>query len=237
MKAAFDGIAFDLDGTLYPNYRLYVRLVPFLLTGAPLLMAMGKARDALRRRCAQGAGEGIPADRAPVLEEDFYDLQARLMAETLGADPAAVKERAERLIYRGWEPIFRKVAPFKWVRQTLEELRAGGYKLGLLSDFPPENKLAAMGLDDFWDARICSEAVGRLKPDPAPFLALARELSVSPARLLYVGNSVAYDIVGAKNAGMAAALIVSPFNKRRCPRGAADFVFSDYRQLSAYVLN
>jgi putative hydrolase of the HAD superfamily len=237
MKTAFDGIAFDLDGTLYPNYRLYVRLIPFLCSAAPLLIAMGKARDTLRRRYAQMEQAGIPADGAPLSGEDFYDLQARLMAEILGDDPGAVKERTERLIYRGWEPLFRKVAPFKWVRQTLEELRARGYKLGLLSDFPPENKLAAMGLDGFWNAQICSEAVGCLKPAPAPFLALARGMSVSPERLLYVGNSVAYDVVGAKNAGMAAALIVSPFKKRRPSNGGADFVFSDYRQLSAYVLN
>ncbi|MDR2402543.1 MAG: HAD family hydrolase [Spirochaetaceae bacterium] len=237
MKTAFDGIAFDLDGTLYPNYRLYIRLVPFLFTGAPLLVAMGKARDALRRQYAQREKAGIPADSALIPGEDFYDLQARLMAEILGDDPAAVKERAERLIYRGWEPLFQKVAPFKWVRQTLEELRAGGLKMGLLSDFPPENKLAAMGLDGFWDARICSESVGCLKPAPAPFLALAREMSVAPERLLYVGNSVTYDIIGAKNAGMAAALIISPFKKGRRPDGGADFVFSDYRQLSAYVLN
>jgi putative hydrolase of the HAD superfamily len=237
MKSAFDGIAFDLDGTLYPNYRLYLRLIPFLLTGAPLLMAMGKARDALRRRYAQGEGAGIPAENAPAPGEDFYDLQARLMAEILGDDPGAVKERTERLIYRGWEPLFWKVAPFKWVRRTLEELRAGGYKLGLLSDFPPENKLIAMGLEGFWDARVCSETVGRLKPDPAPFLALAREMSLAPERLLYVGNSLAYDIIGAKNAGMAAALIVPPLKKRRPSNSAADFVFSDYRQLSAYVLN
>jgi putative hydrolase of the HAD superfamily len=226
MKAAFDGIAFDLDGTLYPNYRLYIRLIPFLFTGARLLRAMGRARDALRRQDAR-------TDHT----EDFYGVQARLMAEILGDEPGAVRERTEKLIYRGWEPLFRGISPFRRVRQTLENLRAGGYKLGLLSDFPPENKIAAMGLNDLWDVQICSEAVGRLKPDRAPFFALADGMSLPPERLLYVGNSVAYDIIGAKKAGMKAALITSPLKKGRCPDGGADFVFSDYRQLSAYVLD
>jgi putative hydrolase of the HAD superfamily len=235
MKAAIEGIAFDLDGTLYPNYRLYIRLFPFLFTGGTrLLWAMGKARNILRGQDVRSAKPPLPGD--PV-GEGFYDLQARLMAEILGEDPAVVRDRTERLIYRGWEPLFRRIAPFKWVRQTLEELKAAGYKLGLLSDFPPETKLAALGLDGFWDALICSESVGRLKPDPAPFLALAKAMALPPERLLYVGNSLPYDIIGAKNAGMQAALITSPLKKRRGRTGNADFVFSGYRQLAAYVLN
>jgi FMN phosphatase YigB (HAD superfamily) len=52
-----------------------------------------------------------------------------------------------------------------------------------------------------------------------------------------VGNSVRYDIVGAKAAGMAAALVTSSIIKKLRRPGNADFVFSDYRQLSKYVLS
>jgi putative hydrolase of the HAD superfamily len=217
VRKDLDAVAFDLDGTLYPNYRFYLRLVPFIFKEHRLLMAMGKARDALRKAAHEGR---------------FYDLQARIMAEILRDDPERVKAKTERLIYRGWEPFFRDVKLFEGVRETLEDFRSAGLKLGLLSDFPPEKKLEYLDIDKLWDVMLCSELTGRLKPDPAPFLELSRELGVPCDRILYVGNSVAYDVVGARGVGMKTALIAPRFRKN----APADFVFSDYRQLRRYVL-
>jgi len=213
-----DAVAFDLDGTLYPNYRLYVRLVPFILREHKLLRAMGKARDTLRSAAHEGR---------------FYDLQARFMAEILNDDPESVKDRTERLIYRGWEEFFKQIKLFPHVEETLEAFRSAGLKTALLSDFPPEIKLSHLGLADGWDAVLCSERAGRLKPAPESFRVLSQTLGVPPARILYVGNSVKYDVVGATGAGMKAALI-----SRRVRKAAgADFVFSDYRQLRRFVLS
>jgi putative hydrolase of the HAD superfamily len=226
MKNDIDGIAFDLDGTLYPNYRFYIRLIPFILKELPLLWAFGKARDVLRGK--------VKGKAAPVEGDGFYDAQARHMGAFLKKDMAFIKEQTERLIYRGWEPLFKKIKPFSHVRETLAAIRRGGLKMGLMSDFPPERKLEYMGLGGIWDAICCSEQVGRLKPAPEPFEELARVMGLKPERVLYVGNSLSYDVIGAKKAGMKAALICSPL--RRKGRAQADFVFHDYRQLDEYVL-
>jgi putative hydrolase of the HAD superfamily len=222
MRNDIDGVAFDLDGTLYPNYRFYIRLLPFIFKEQKLLRAMGKARNLLRKLFSH---------------DGFYERQARIMADILKSDPKSVHERIERLVYRGWEPIFRNVKLYPHVKETLLALREGGLKLGLLSDFPPELKLKNLGLGDFWDTVLCSENIGRLKPDPAPFLALAESMEIKPERILYVGNSVTYDIIGAKQVGMKAALVSSFFRKNRRRHGDADIVFSDYRQLRDYVLS
>jgi putative hydrolase of the HAD superfamily len=228
MREQLDGVAFDLDGTLYPGYRLYIRLIPFLLKESKLLWAMGKARDILRKEEA-GEAAGSP--------ETFYELQARLMAEILREEPPTVRERTERLIYRGWEPLFKEIRVYAHVRETLDAFRKEGLKLGLLSDFPPERKLEYLGLTGLWDTVLCSETSGRLKPDPRSFGELARGMGLSPERILYVGNSLSYDIAGARKAGMRTALILSKLKKkRRSPPENADFVFSDYRQLWSYVL-
>jgi putative hydrolase of the HAD superfamily len=226
MEKEINGVAFDLDGTLYPNYRFYIRLIPFILKEHRLLRAMGKARDLLRAAVAEGH-----------FYDRFYDLQARYMAEILKDDEDAVKKRTEKLIYRGWEPLFSKIKPFPHVRESLGLLRERGFKLGLLSDFPPELKLENLNLAGFWDAVLCSESTGRLKPDPLPFLELAKRMALPPERILYVGNSVSYDIIGAKGVGMKAALVSSSFRKKRRYKGGADFIFYDYRQLSNYVLS
>jgi putative hydrolase of the HAD superfamily len=231
-------VAFDLDGTLYPNYRLNLRLIPFILREFPLLMAFGSARDRLR---------GKKGPREAVLPgEDFYAAQARLMVGYLKIPSVpplstsaasrlnsslALQDKVEQLIYRGWEAHFAKIKLYPHVRETLDDLRRGGLKLALLSDFPPEQKIKHLGLDGgLWDLVLCSEVLGALKPDAVPFQELIRRLDMEPSRILYVGNSVSYDIKGAKAAGCRAALI-SP---RHCP--AADFTFFDYRKLGQYVL-
>ncbi|MDR1240119.1 MAG: HAD family hydrolase [Treponema sp.] len=239
MRDDIGGIAYDLDGTFYPNYRLNRALIPFFLKEWPFLLAFGRARSIIRAAQERGVpGPELPPlpDAAPNSGPDFYDVQARLAARILRADPAAVKKKAAILIYRGWEPHFRKITLFPGVAETLAAIRAAGCRQGLLSDFPPERKLEYLGLRDCWDAILCSERTGRLKPDPLPFQKMAEALGLPPERILYVGNSRRYDMAGAKRAGMKTALIsFFPFFQGRS-RGSADFIFHDYRQLLKYVV-
>jgi putative hydrolase of the HAD superfamily len=230
MRTSVAAVAFDLDGTLYPNYRLYVRLVPFILRELGLLRAFGEARNIIRRRQERG----LPPECA-----DFYEYQARLTAGILGTPPETVRANIERLIYRGWEPHFARIKLFAHAAETLEALRNRGFKLGLLSDFPPETKLAHLGIGGCWDAVLCSEQIGALKPDPRPFQELAAALNLAPGQILYVGNSRRYDVAGAKGAGMRTALITGPFSDSIGGGGAGspDFVFHDYRQLHDYMLH
>ncbi|MDR0388686.1 MAG: HAD family hydrolase [Spirochaetaceae bacterium] len=225
MRESLGAVAFDLDGTLYPNYRFYRRLVSFAFKETRLLLAFSKARAKLHAAAdtCQNAG-------------DFYELQAEIMAKFLKEEPARVREKTEERIYRGWEPLFRTIKLFARVKECLTALRDAGLKLGLLSDFPPKRKLNYLGLDGFFDAVLCSEDSGMLKPAPAPFLELAKALDQAPSRILYVGNSVSYDILGARGAGMKTALIRAPWQSRRGKAGA-DLVFSDYRTLRNFVLS
>ncbi|MCL2374112.1 MAG: HAD family hydrolase [Treponema sp.] len=218
----FSAVAFDLDGTLYPDFRLFCRLIPFSLRNHRLLGAMGKVRAYLRK---SGAYEG-----------DFYDLQARLMGEILNEAPDKIREKTDRLVYRGWEPLFRNIRLFPHARETLDAFRSAGIPMGLLSDFPPAKKLEYMNLAEYWDVALCSEAAGRLKPDPASFLDLAEKMGKNPQDMLYVGNKLGYDVKGAHAAGMKAALIL-PAWKKRPASPTPFFVFSDYRQLRDYVLH
>ena len=226
----FLAVAFDLDGTLYPNLGFYKWLVPFLLKESKFLRAFGKARDRLRRESLN------PGNQDAI---SFYKMQAQYMAEILGEDPDFLAEKTETLIYRGWEPLFKKIRLFSHVRETLFSLREKGVKLGLLSDFPPAVKLENLGISGIWDTVLCSEETGKLKPDPLPFHELAKSMALPPDEILYVGNSFEYDVLGAKKAGMRAAWIrpkgmylFPDYKKER----KADFVFFDYRQLRNFVL-
>jgi putative hydrolase of the HAD superfamily len=211
-------VAFDLDGTLYPNYRFYGRIVPLVLRDWPLMIAFARAREQLHAETHEAWA-------------NFYEVQATLMAKMLRQDVPTVQAKTERLIYRSWEPLFKRIALHNHVRETLAAFRDAGLKLGLLSDFPPERKLEYLGLSGMWDAVLCSEATGHLKPDSVPFRELERQLNVPAPRILYVGNSVRYDVNGAHKAGMKTALITAR------KTDVADFTFTDYRDLRRYVLD
>ena len=224
MLQGISAVAFDLDGTLYPTYRLNIRLLPFLCRHGRLLSALGKARTIIRRE----------QEQSPVsVRPNFYDYQAQVTAGLLGAPPEQIKEKIDKLIYRGWERYFSKIELFPHVRETLAELRAARLKLGLLSDFPPKIKLEKLGLADCWDTVLCSEDIGAIKPAIQPFVELSNALGCPPGQILYVGNSRRYDAGGGRRVGMKTALIT-----RRCAsKTKADFIFHDYRQLRDFVLH
>jgi putative hydrolase of the HAD superfamily len=221
------GVAFDLDGTLYPNYRVNIRLVPFILKEWCLISAFGRARKIIRKEQAVSAPP----------QAGFYDYQAAIAAKLLDVPTEVLKEKIDRLIYRGWEPMFKNIKLFKGVIETLTALKNAKYKLGLLSDFPPETKLEYLNLTGRWDAVLCSERCGALKPHPKPFIELAAAMALPPEKILYVGNNRSYDVAGSASAGMKTAWIKNPlFPGCGFKKPKPDFSFSNYRQLQDFML-
>jgi putative hydrolase of the HAD superfamily len=227
MRGDIEAAAFDLDGTLYPNYRLNLKLIPFVLKEWRLLSAFGKARSIIRKE--QESSPAYPVN-------DFYRHQAIITAGILKAGPDLIEDRINRLIYKDWEQLFKGVKPYAHAVNTLDALRKAGVKTGLLSDFPPEIKLEYLGLSGIWEAVLCTERFGVLKPHKRPFLELAAALSLPPEKILYVGNSHAFDAAGAYHAGMKTALIKNPLVPLRYKQPVPDFTFCDYRQLHEFML-
>jgi putative hydrolase of the HAD superfamily len=218
----FDAIAFDLDGTLYPDWRFYIKIIPYTVTNLPLLLSFGKARKILRKNEKFG---------------DFYKMQADLCAEYLGISESEAYNKLEKNIYNYWPHKFKNVKLYRHAPETLKLFKRCGLKLGLLSDFRLQYKVGHLNLRDIFDAEVSAEDVGALKPHKQPFLALAERLNTVPGRILYVGNHYRYDILGAKNAGFGAAALIcrNPFKNSKKLK-ACDFIFKDYRQLQRFVL-
>jgi putative hydrolase of the HAD superfamily len=221
----FDAIAFDLDGTLYPNRRLYARVLPLMLSRARKLEAFNAARWRMRAMSEDPARPASsPRDRLA-----FRALQAELVARRLGMDEARAADMIEREFYRDVEELFAGLRPYEGLDGALRSLQAAGLRLALLSDLPPTRKLELMGLAGRFEAALCSEDSGFLKPAAEPFAMLAGRLGLAPGRILYVGNSAALDVVGAKRAGMAAAIV----SRRRIE--GADLSFFEWEKLVEFV--
>jgi HAD superfamily hydrolase (TIGR01549 family) len=89
------------------------------------------------------------------------------------------------------------------VLQTL----AARYRLGLISNFdhgPTARRvLAEHGIERFFEVVVISDGFGRRKPHPAIFQAALRDLGVPADHAVFVGDSVADDVIGAANAQLA----------------------------------
>lgn len=210
-------VAFDIDGTLYPNWQMVLASIPSLLLAPRAIVAFGKVRREIRK---------LTYDR------DFYSYQAQLLARRLHCTEERARLTLERRFYGVWKWSYGIIHPFPRVRETMVALRGAGLALGVLSDFPPERKLEYLGLADLPDTVLSAEETGYLKPHPVPFLNTARALGCNPEEILYVGNNYEYDIKGAREVGMKTAYLGRCSDSRR----SADICFTSFTQLRREAL-
>ena len=215
-------VAFDIDGTLYPNWRLYTRMVFYFLKNLRFFLRYNKVRKVLHRTAVLA---------------DFFEYQGRLLAEELSVSREEAKSLIDEKVYKGLEPFFVNLKPFPHVKETFQKFKDAGLKLGILSDFPPEQKKDIWGTAPLCDVIMGSEETGALKPSIYTFGSLISELDLPAENILYVGNSINSDIKGAKAAGMQTAYLAPRWKLlfKKLPK-EADFSFRNYRKLQAYVL-
>lgn len=222
MLEGIKAVAFDIDGTMYADWRLHIRMPFYFLRHIWLFFHFGRVRVILRRT-------------APVA--DFYEYQARLLAKRLRCSPEEAKEKLRRVCYDGLSRYFESIKPYPYLYETVAAFKSAGLKIGVLSDFPPGQKGPLWGVRDLCDVCIGSEESGALKPSVYPFGILARKLNLSPSEILYVGNSKRYDVGGANSAGMKSAYLQKGIRALfNIPLRQADISFKNYRQLKNIVL-
>lgn len=215
-------VAFDIDGTLYRPRDLHVRMMFHFFRFNQFFLQYGIVRSKIH-------------DMGVL--DDFYAAQAEMLAKRIGCSVDTAKERLERIVYKGLSLLFESIPLCAHVEETFQAFHAAGLKIALMSDFPPEQKGGLWGLKKYCDVLLGTETTGALKPSPHPFRVLAEKLGVAPEHILYVGNSVKYDVVGAKNAGMKTAHFGPRWRNllgMSCRK--ADISFCDYRQLRKIVL-
>lgn len=94
-------------------------------------------------------------------------------------------------------------------REALEQLRAHGYRLGVISnaDGRVAQLLERAGLLAFLEIVVDSGIEGVEKPDPRIFQVALERMGLEPADSLYAGDLYHVDVVGARSAGMRAVLV------------------------------
>jgi HAD superfamily hydrolase (TIGR01549 family) len=226
--AKLEAICLDLDGTLYFQRplqfamasRLLLRHVTRPLRGYEtfrILSAYRRAQEKLR-------------DAAP--DSGVADAQLRMAARLSGLPVGKVAECVATWFER--EPLAllsRFVRP--GLAAFLSNAKRRGVKLAVLSDYPADRKLAAIGVREYFDLVVCAQDAGvqRFKPDPAGLQMVLRHLGVDKSNAIYVGDRAEVDAETARRAGVR-GVIIGPERGRGTPA----IIVKDFRELESAFL-
>lgn len=150
---------------------------------------------------------------SPAWTEYLFAYSASLQVPTEVTDEAVEHLRNAYVTGWLWTHLIEGSA------EGLSDLAATGVELGVVSnaDGTIETRLAEMGLLQVGAGRgvevrcvVDSGAVGVEKPNPAIFEPALEVLGVDPADIWYVGDTPAFDIVGAERAGLT-PILMDPF--------------------------
>lgn len=123
------------------------------------------------------------------------------------------KEFFTRVTEKYFKALIKGTVLYPDTLSTLRYLKEKGYRLGLLTDTDHVKamkwrRIKLSGLEGWFEAIVVSGEEGiKAKPDPSPFLMLAKQLDLKPEDCALIGDKAYLDIKGAKAAGMTTILI------------------------------
>jgi 2-haloalkanoic acid dehalogenase type II len=208
-QAQTRAVLFDFGGTLY-DYACMLRgdseclmaLAGWAGITADEIEIRRAQRDAMRRAFRTY----LP--RRFYLHRDMFRDAAAGMLESFGVTADAT--HLERYRQMQWDLHQRDFTLRDGVVETLQALRARGVHIGMVSNIDNDqldHLIEVAGLRDYFDSLLSSEAAASCKPDPAIFDEALRRAGCAPSEALFVGDTLAQDIAGAKRAGMRSVLI------------------------------
>lgn len=213
------GVVFDLDDTLTDNVELELEVwadVVELVAG----QLPGVDRGELRRRHLAN----LEPLYARMLSGELDPLTFQHARITDAMAPWAVPDE---VVLAGYVEHKRRMTTEARLAagagEAVDAVRAAGLKVGVLTNGMTELqelKLASLGIGDRIDAFAVSEAIGATKPQRAAFDAIAGMLGCAPGELAMIGDNPVNDVMGALDAGFAAALHVHRHAELRTPADA-----------------
>ncbi|PDV86095.1 haloacid dehalogenase [Rhizobium sp. H4] len=187
-------VVFDVDGTLYSQRRLRLRMSGELIADA---VARGSLTNLRVLRAYRSLRETIGAEEI----DDFEStLMARIVART--GEPA---ERIEAIVS---EWISRRplthIASCRYdgLVELFAGLRRQNKAIGIYSDYPADEKLQRMNLSADYILAASDPGVGIQKPHPRGLHMLMQRAGVGPEQTVLIGDRPERDGLAARRAGV-----------------------------------
>ena len=225
----YKAVIFDLDGTLFDRNAAQIRVAELVMqrfsqsfqglkTERVIEAFMESDRLSVVEFEAGAPSGGLRQKRSKLflqllgIKEDYADA----ITEIYVRDYPTVNIPIE-----GAVPLVKEISKIRPVAVVSNGLPDVQYK-----------KLEAIGLNEVFACVVLSEEIGIRKPDLRIFYHATDLLHVQPLECLYVGDSYATDIVGAKAAGMQACWLNRESLEPDNIDVQADFVITNLMELS-----
>lgn len=214
-------VVFDLDGTLYDQRCLRMKMIPELVAHClrwPADVGVLRQIVEFRRQREALAEEGA---------HGIADLQYLRPAERLGIPAAVLRQTVETWLLE--RPLRHLLGcRFASVEGCFDRLRRDGRSIAVMSDYPIAAKLWALGLEADYLAAADHPEIDRLKPDPSGLLRILEWSGVPPEHCVLIGDRDDRDGECARRAGV-------PYLLKTRRRHAAPGRFSDFGELMAAI--
>jgi HAD superfamily hydrolase (TIGR01509 family) len=201
-------IILDLDGTLYRQDALRTAMLLRLVRACALRPLSGWRTMRVLRAYRHAQEHLRDAAAAAQPSANLAEAQIHRTSELTGAAPDFVRECVSRWMeHEPLDLVPRNIRP--GLLAFLHASKARGLHLGVLSDYPAEAKLTALGLDGIFDVVLTAQSpdVGVFKPHPRGLLLAAERLQVRPSECVYIGDRAEVDGQAAAAAGMACFIV------------------------------
>lgn len=182
-------VLFDLDNTLYPE-------IEFVKSGFRTVARYLNSRYHFSE-------DSLFTQMLDILQRDGRGKVFDSLLDNLGL---YTEDGVKLLVY-----LYRSHCPtirlYEDVLPTLEALKCYGTRLGVVTDgmaSVQRNKIAALGLQNLFDAIVCADELGKecWKPSTISYKVALDLLQVSPSEAVYVGDDPSKDFVGPNLIGM-----------------------------------
>lgn len=198
---------FDLDGTLYDQPKLRMIMAARLLRY--YICHPFRLRDAFVlkrfRSVKEKWDDAMCSDVANIecMNEKVDELDRRICAyvsDMMGKKPEYVCDVVYRWIYINPLTAIEKSKDTRLI-QYIARLREEGKRVVILSDYPVEDKLEALGVEADGVYSATQERINELKPSPKGLLTIMQEYNLKTDEVLMIGDRMEKDAEAAKAAG------------------------------------
>lgn len=216
-----EAIFFDLDGTLIDS-------VPDLANAVNIMLQRLKEPTVPENRVRDWVGNGsvMLVKRA---------LAKRREIEENEIDPVRFEEAHTIFLDAYQAHLCDATRPYPHVKETLRELKNGGYRLAIITNKPHRFVhpiLERLGMDDLFSFFLGGDTLPKKKPDPMPLLHMCDMMGLEKESCVMVGDSK-NDLLAAKEAGIQSIAVSYGYHgDEPLTRYAPSAIIDDFAELN-----